>query len=102
VAQGRQDRPGRLLPVRVGQGAPANDIDGAVPPEVKEERWHRFMQIQQAVSAGILKAKVGRTLPVIIDEQGSTVATGRTQYDAPEIDGVVYVASRTALKPARS
>ncbi|MBA1157003.1 30S ribosomal protein S12 methylthiotransferase RimO [Microvirga mediterraneensis] len=81
------------------QGAPANDIDGAVPPEVKEERWHRFMQTQQKVSAKILKSKVGRTLPVIIDDQGATVATGRTKYDAPEIDGVVYVASKTPLKP---
>jgi ribosomal protein S12 methylthiotransferase len=81
------------------QGAPANDIEGAVPPEVKEERWHRFMQTQQKVSARILKSKVGKTLPVIIDEQGATVATGRTKYDAPEIDGAVYVASRQALKP---
>ncbi|WP_114945621.1 30S ribosomal protein S12 methylthiotransferase RimO [Microvirga calopogonii] len=81
------------------QGAPANDIDGAVPPEVKEERWHRFMQTQQKVSARILKNKVGKTLPVIIDEQGATVATGRTKYDAPEIDGVVYVASKAPLKP---
>jgi ribosomal protein S12 methylthiotransferase len=81
------------------QGAPANDIAGAVPAEVKEERWHRFMQTQQKVSARNLKAKVGKTLPVIIDEQGATVATGRTKYDAPEIDGVVYVASRQALKP---
>ncbi len=81
------------------QGAPANDIAGAVPPEVKEERWHRFMQTQQKVSARILKAKVGKTLPVIIDEQGATVATGRTKYDAPEIDGVVYVASKKPLNP---
>ncbi|HZH09652.1 MAG TPA: 30S ribosomal protein S12 methylthiotransferase RimO [Microvirga sp.] len=81
------------------QGAPANDIAGAVPPEVKEERWHRFMQTQQKVSAKLLKSRVGKTLPVIIDEQGATVATGRTKYDAPEIDGVVYVASKTPLKP---
>jgi ribosomal protein S12 methylthiotransferase len=81
------------------QGAPANDIIGAVPAEVKEERWHRFMQTQQKVSAKILKSKVGKTLPVIIDEAGATVATGRTKYDAPEIDGVVYVASKTPLKP---
>ncbi|HEU6442248.1 MAG TPA: 30S ribosomal protein S12 methylthiotransferase RimO [Microvirga sp.] len=81
------------------QGAPANDIPGAIPDEVKEERWHRFMQTQQKVSAGLLKGRVGKTLPVIIDEQGATVATGRTKYDAPEIDGVVYVASRTPLKP---
>ncbi|NBJ12106.1 30S ribosomal protein S12 methylthiotransferase RimO [Microvirga arsenatis] len=81
------------------QGAPANDLADPVPPEVKEARWHRFMQTQQKVSARILKAKVGRTLPVIIDEQGATVATGRTKYDAPEIDGVVYVASKKPLKP---
>jgi ribosomal protein S12 methylthiotransferase len=81
------------------QGAPANDIAGAVSPEEKEERWHRFMRNQQKVSAKILKSKVGKTLPVIIDEQGATVATGRTKYDAPEIDGVVYVASPQALKP---
>jgi len=81
------------------QGAPANDLADPVPPEVKEARWHRFMQTQQKVSARILKAKVGRTLPVIIDEQGATVAIGRTKYDAPEIDGVVYVASKKPLKP---
>jgi len=80
------------------QGAPANDIAGAVPAEVKEERWHRFMQTQQKVSARVLKSKVGKTLPVIIDETGATVATGRTKYDAPEIDGVVYVASRQPLR----
>ncbi len=79
-------------------GAPANDIAGAVPAEVKEERWHRFMQTQQEVSTKILKSKVGKTLPVIIDEPGATVATGRTKYDAPEIDGAVYVASRQPLK----
>jgi ribosomal protein S12 methylthiotransferase len=81
------------------QGAPANDIANPVPPEVKEERWHRFMQTQQKVSARLLKGRVGKTLPVIIDETGATVATGRTKYDAPEIDGVVYVASRRPLKP---
>jgi len=81
------------------QGAPANDIAGAVPDEVKEERWHRFMQTQQEISAKLLKGRVGKTLPVIIDEPGATVATGRTKYDAPEIDGVVYVASGTPLKP---
>lgn len=80
------------------QGAPANEIAEQIAPEVKEERWHRFMQTQQKVSAKILKAKVGKTLPVIIDETGATVSTGRTKYDAPEIDGVVYVASRKPLK----
>ena len=80
-----------------GKGGPPGWDE--VPPEVKEERWHRFMQTQQMVSTKILKSKVGKTLPVIIDEQGATVATGRTKYDAPEIDGVVYVAAKTPLKP---
>jgi len=80
------------------QGAPANDIADQIPPEVKEERWHRFMQTQQKVSAKLLKARVGKTLPVIVDAPGATVATGRTKYDAPEIDGLVYVASRQPLK----
>jgi ribosomal protein S12 methylthiotransferase len=80
------------------QGAPANELGAPVPLEVKEERWHRFMQTQQKVSAKLLKAKVGKTLPVIIDEPGATVATGRTKYDAPEIDGVVYVAAPRPLK----
>ena len=52
------------------------------------------MQTQQKISARLLKAKVGKRLPVIIDEPGATVAKGRTKYDAPEIDGAVYVASR--------
>ena len=50
------------------------------------------------MSAKLLKAKVGKRLPVIIDESGSTVAKGRSKYDAPEIDGNVYVASRRPLR----
>ncbi|HEY8565309.1 MAG TPA: 30S ribosomal protein S12 methylthiotransferase RimO [Beijerinckiaceae bacterium] len=98
LEQAKLDRVGcfRYEPV---QGAPANDLGAPVPPEVKNERWHRFMAAQQAVSAKILKAKVGKRLPVIIDEAGSTVAKGRSKYDAPEIDGSVYVASRRPLRP---
>src|SRR5918996_4953185 len=79
-------------------GAPANELGAPVPPEAKDARWHRFMKTQQEVSAKLLKAKVGRRLPVIIDESGSTVAKGRSKYDAPEIDGNVYVASRRPLR----
>ena len=78
---------------------PAETPGGApVPPEAKDARWHRFMKTQQEVSAKLLKAKVGKRLPVIIDESGSTVAKGRSRYDAPEIDGNVYVASRRPLR----
>jgi len=82
-------------PVR---GVVANDSAPAVPAEVKEERWHRFMQAQQKISARRLKRKVGTRQPVIIDEVGPSVAKGRSMADAPEIDGAVYVASRRPLR----
>jgi ribosomal protein S12 methylthiotransferase len=79
-------------------GAVANDLAAPVPSEVKEERWHRFMQRQQAISARRLKRKVGTRQQVIIDDVGSTVAKGRSRGDAPDIDGSVYVASRRPLR----
>ena len=79
-------------------GAAANDVGAPVPAEVKDERWHRFMQHQQAISARRLKRKVGTRQQVIIDEVGGTVAKGRGKGDAPEIDGAVYVASRRPLR----
>ena len=73
-------------------GAAANELPGAVPEAVKEERWHRFMARQAEISAARLAARVGRVLPVIIDEvDGEGGATGRSQYDAPEIDGQVLL-----------
>ncbi len=69
-----------------------------MPDEVKEERWHRFMQRQQAISAKRLKRRVGTRQQVLIDAVGPTVGKGRTKGDAPEIDGTVYVASRRPLR----
>jgi ribosomal protein S12 methylthiotransferase len=89
----------RYEPVK---GAAANDLGEAVPDEVKEERWHRFMQRQQAISACRLKRHVGTRQQVIIDEagaQGAHVwAKGRSKGDAPEIDGTVHVTSRRPLR----
>ncbi|MCK0197678.1 30S ribosomal protein S12 methylthiotransferase RimO [Ancylobacter sp. 6x-1] len=79
-------------------GAPANDLGLAVPDEVKQERWDRFMATQQKVSARRLRRKVGTRQQVIIDSVGPTVAIGRSKADAPEIDGVVHVASRRPLR----
>ncbi len=79
------------------EGAAANDLDGALPEEVKEERYQRLMEKTAAISAARLQAKVGRTLPVIIDEMGEADedgdigATARSQADAPEIDGNVFL-----------
>ena len=80
------------------KGALANDLAAPVPDEIKEERWHRFMQAQQKISARRLKRKVGTRQQVIIDEAGPTAAKGRSMADAPEIDGAVYVASRRPLR----
>jgi ribosomal protein S12 methylthiotransferase len=82
-------------PVR---GATANDLATPVPEEVKAERYDRFMQRQQAISARRLKRKIGTRQQVIIDEIGASVATGRSKGDAPGIDGAVYVAARRPLR----
>jgi len=74
------------------EGAAANALPNHVPEEVKEERYARIMEKTAAISAAKLAAKVGRTLPVIVDavdEDGG--ATGRSQADAPEIDGEVFL-----------
>jgi ribosomal protein S12 methylthiotransferase len=85
----------RYEPVK---GATANDLAAPVPDDVKDDRWHRFMQRQQAISVRRLKRKVGTRQQVIIDDVGPTVAKGRSKADAPEIDGAVYVASRRPLR----
>ncbi|MDE2404122.1 MAG: 30S ribosomal protein S12 methylthiotransferase RimO [Sphingomonadales bacterium] len=78
-------------------GAAANTLPDAVPEAVKEERYARLMDKTEAISAARLAAKLGRTLPVIIDEvgepdeDGDIGATGRSQADAPEIDGAVFL-----------
>jgi ribosomal protein S12 methylthiotransferase len=97
MKQAKLERVGCFRYEPVG-GAPANALGAPVPPEVKDERWHRFMQVQQEISARLLKTKVGKRLPVIIDEPGATVSKGRSKYDAPEIDGAVHVTSRRPLR----
>ena len=70
-----------------------------MPDEVKDERWHRFMAAQQEVSRELMSAKVGRTIDVIIDEVDAEGAIGRSQWDAPEIDGSVFLNGATDLAP---
>jgi ribosomal protein S12 methylthiotransferase len=82
------------------EGAAANDLPGAVPEEVKEERYTRLMVKTAAISAAKLRAKIGRTQDVIIDQaDGEGGASGRSMADAPEIDGQVHLRDAPAAKP---
>ena len=73
------------------EGAPATEMADQVPEDIKEERFHRFMQLQQEISAERLKQKIGQTLDVIVDEIDEEGIIGRTKADAPEVDGLVYI-----------
>jgi ribosomal protein S12 methylthiotransferase len=85
-------------------GAVANDIELQVPEDVKEERYQRFMEVQQKISAERLQRKVGRTINVIVDaigepdEDGNVGADARSEGDAPEIDGKVFLRNAGHLK----
>jgi ribosomal protein S12 methylthiotransferase len=100
LAEARLDRVGafRFEPVA---GAPANDLPGHVPPEVKEERYARVMELTARISAEKLAAKVGQTVDTIIDLVDSETggATGRSKADAPEIDGEVHLRDAGHLRP---
>ncbi|MGL6391275.1 30S ribosomal protein S12 methylthiotransferase RimO [Aeromonas hydrophila] len=81
------------------EGAKANELPDPVPEEVQEERFQRFMELQQQVSIRKLARKVGKEMLVLIDEVDEEGATGRSAADAPEIDGLVYLNGETSLKP---
>jgi len=81
------------------EGAPANLLADQVPDEVKQDRWERFMEHQQAISTARLAKRVGREIDVLIDEVEEEGAIGRSSADAPEIDGCVYVTTDQAVKP---
>ena len=81
------------------EGATANQLEGAVPEEIKQQRYERFMAVQARISAARLQAKIGSILDVIIDEVDEEGAIGRTAADAPEIDGLVFLNGETELVP---
>ncbi len=73
------------------EGAPSRALDGHVPEEVKAERYDRFMEAQKLISAEVMGGRIGRTIDVIIDEVDAEGAVGRSKWDAPDIDGAVFV-----------
>lgn len=80
-------------------GAAANALPDVVPEELKQERLARFMEVQEAISAEKLQRRVGRLETVLVDEVNGDEAIARTMSDAPEIDGVVYLADAEGLNP---
>lgn len=81
------------------KGAAANDLPDAVPEEVKQERLERFMAVQAKISARRLEQRIGNIETVLIDEVVDEGAVGRSQSDAPEIDGQVFIDGATHLQP---
>nr|WP_218058738.1 30S ribosomal protein S12 methylthiotransferase RimO [Gilliamella apicola] len=90
LSQAQLDRVG-CFPYSPVEGAVANELANQIPETIKQERFDRFMQLQQTISTQKLQAKIGKTLSVIIDEVDEEGAIGRSMADAPEIDGVVYL-----------
>ncbi len=81
------------------EGARANELAEHVADDVKQERWERFMQAQQVISANKLQKKIGQTLEVLIDKVDGEDIIGRSHADAPEIDGIVFVRGDNDLLP---
>src|SRR3989338_5850204 len=79
-------------------GAKANELPDAVPEEIKEQRWHQFMELQSEISANKLKQKIGSTMAVLVDRVEDNQVIARSAADAPEIDGVVIVRNKGKLK----
>jgi ribosomal protein S12 methylthiotransferase len=98
IEQARFERLGAFIYSRE-EGTPAYGMQGQIPLKVKSERFNMIMSSQQKISQEINKKLLGQTLEVLIDEAGEGYYLGRTQYDAPEVDGSVYVNSRQALRP---
>ena len=98
IQEAQLDRVGcfQYSPVK---GASANDLPDHVPEELKQERWERFMALQQEISAARLQARVGRTIEILVDSVDEQGAVGRSSADAPEIDGRVFLDGHTDLNP---
>ncbi len=98
LEQAQLDRVGCFMYSPV-DGAAANALPDPVPEEIKQERYARFMQKQEAISRARLARKLGRTITVLVDKIEDGVAVARSSADAPEIDGFVYIEDSANLRP---
>ncbi len=81
------------------EGAQSRALEGHVPEEVKAERHARFMEAQARISAELMAGRIGKTIDVLIDEADEEGAIGRSAWDAPEIDGSVFLNGVEGLEP---
>ena len=98
ITEARLDRVGCFTYSAV-EGATANEIEPAIPEEVKAERQRIFMQAQQEISRDKLRQNIGKRIDVIVDEIEDGQVVARSKRDAPEIDGLVYVDTDSAVQP---
>jgi len=77
---------------------PAEKLKPQIPFRVKQKRFKILMQVQQEISSQINQKFLGKTVDVLIDEKQNDHYLGRTIYDAPEVDGTVWVKSKVDLK----
>lgn len=97
IEEARFERLGAFIYSRE-EGTKAFNFKKQIPKEVKIERFNIVMSLQQEISQDTNKKLQGATLDVLIDEEGSDYYLGRTQYDAPEVDGQVFINSKNKLK----
>ena len=90
IEEARLDRVGCFAYSPV-EGAAANELPGAVPDEVREERRRRLMDVQEDISAELLAARIGREIEVLVDAVDDEGTIARSASDAPEIDGLVFI-----------
>jgi ribosomal protein S12 methylthiotransferase len=81
------------------EGTKAYDFKGQIPEAVKSDRFSQIMSLQQEISTGINSKFIGKTLKVLVDECKNGDYVGRSEFDAPEVDGLVYIKSKRRLKP---
>lgn len=81
------------------EGTAAYGFSGQVPEKTKRQRFQAVLTSQQLVSEQVNSRFLGKSLPVLIEEKKDDIYLGRTEYDAPEVDGMVYVRSKRILRP---
>jgi ribosomal protein S12 methylthiotransferase len=97
VARARFDRLG-VFTYSHEENTHAHTMADDVPPEVKQERMEEIMELQQGISLELNQAKVGQTFPVLVDRKESGYFVGRTEFDSPEVDNEVLIASEDYLR----